>query len=396
MEPIKGRHPKERIPVAFVVPRYGLMGGAESVVFEMAERIARMDPFRVHVLAHRWKAGGAPIEFHKIPVIRFPRPLQPLSFAYFADRWIRRHPHVLIHSHERILQMDLFTFHGIPHRTWIRNVRKKPLGLFDWATAEMESRGMGHPRLKYVLAVSSLVKTALLRSYPFPESRVCVLHPGISLKRFAALNRDACRGEVRKRHGLKPSDTVLLFVGMNFDIKRLDLVMEGMAEALKHKPDVPWKLLVAGKGNPRSFEALAKRLGILERVVFSGPVTPVEPYYLAADLFVMPSWMDTFGMAVLEAMAAGLPVVITPTVGAGDLVETGRHGFILSESPTPEALGAVLRKLADPRLREVMGKNARKKAAALSWENVVDRLARLYRDIALEKGRPPAAGNCAL
>jgi len=381
MEPLNETREKERIPIAFVIPKYGLMGGAEAVVFEMGERLARMDPFTVHVLAHRWKSGNSPVRFHRIPMIKFPRVFQPLSFAHFVKRWARCHPEALIHSHERIYRMDLFTFHGIPHQTWIEEIRKKRMGVFDRATAHVERRGMIDPGPSCILPVSSLVREELLRRYPIPGSTVRILHPGIDLERFKVLDRQVCRGDIRARHGLASSDTVLLFVGMNFEIKRLDLVMQGMAHAMGRVPRISWKLLVAGKGEQRRFGALANALGIRDRVVFTGPVTPVEPYYLAADLFAMPSKMDTFGMAVLEAMAAGLPVIITEKVGARDLVETGEHGFILPDAPAPEALGEVVVRLSEPSLRRAMGEKAQKKAALQSWDTVMEELGHIYRQL---------------
>ncbi len=378
MESVKPTGEKEKKRIALVIPKYGLLGGAESVAFEMGERLAQRDAFEVHVLANRWKTGSAAIRFHHIPVVKFPRLFQPISFAHFADLWIRRHPGVLVHSHERIHGMDFMTFHGIPHRTWIREVRKKTMGPFDRATVRVEHGGIVNARLKRIMPVSNLVKEELQRCYEIPESRIRVLNPGIALERFEGRDRMACRREVRSRHGLALTDTVILFMGMNFEIKRLELVIKGMARALEDQPDTSWKLLVAGKGDQSRYGAMARDLGIRDRVVFSGPVTPAEPYFLASDLFVLPSWMDTFGLAVLEAMAAGLPVVITRKVGARDLVENGRNGFVLSDDPEPGELGEALKRLSNPRLRETMGQKAQNKAATRSWEKVVDQLVRIY------------------
>jgi len=381
MEPLKTAPEQGKIPIAFVIPKYGLMGGAESVAFEMGERLAQTGNFTVHVLANRWKTGHPDIRFHKIPLVKFPRWIQPWSFAHFTDLWIRRHPEVLIHSHERIHQMDLLTFHGIPHKTWIRTIRKKPMGLFDRSTARVERKGILNLRLSWILPVSGLVKEALQECYGIPESRIQILHPGVALERFAPWDRQACRSEIRNRHHLAPSDPILLFVGMNFEVKRLDLVLEGMAQARSLEPKTPWKLLVVGKGSRKHYGNLAKQLQIQDRVVFTGSLACIEPYYLASDIFVMPSRTDTFGMAVLEAMAAGLPVIISRRVGARDLVETGVHGYILSDAPKPEEIARVLIQLAAPRLRTVMGKAAREKAETQSWDKVMRQLVRIYGEL---------------
>jgi UDP-glucose:(heptosyl)LPS alpha-1,3-glucosyltransferase len=375
----------ESLPsIAVVIPRYGRIGGAENMAFQLCERLA--DRFDIHVFARKWDAGPSRMTFHKVPMIHFPRWLQPISFAAFADQKISGMSVDLIHSHERIFRMDLLTFHGIPHQQWIHDMRKKSLSGFDRATCWAEKKGIQNPVLKMILPVSTLVKRELKRHYAIAEDRISVVNPGVSYDRFARLDAASCRERVRSQHGLLASDTVICFAGMNFEIKRLDLVIQGMAGMRNSgiSPTLP-KLLVIGKGNNGLYQKMADDLGIGDRIVFAGVTTEIEACYPACDLFVMPSHMDTFGLVVLEAMAAGLPVIISATVGASDVVVHGVNGLILPKSPRVQDMTESLIQLMNPDIRRPMGEAARKTAADHDWDKVADTLAGIYRNIILTR-----------
>lgn len=371
--------------IAVVIPKYGLVGGAETFVFELCERLALRKEFEIHVFANKWQSGKGPIVFHKVPIIRFPHFLGPISFAYFVHQRIRQDDYALVHSHERIFEMDLFTFHGIPHKTWIKKVRKRPLTLFDHATAWVEQRGFSNKKLQMVMPVSRLVQEEIQKRYGFLGDKLLVNSPGVDTERFSSLDPQQCRKEIFLRYGFSPEDVVVLFVSMNFELKRLDLVLKGIAGVVsreKKKADV--KLLVVGKGDVKRFGGLARDLGISDRVVFTGVTREVEKYYLAADIFVMPSRFDTFGLVVLEAMAAGLPVIISRSVGARDLIEHGVNGFILSEDPSISEIVTSLSSILVREKRLHMGENSRRVALRYSWDKTASRVADVYHQLAIK------------
>ena len=371
-----------RSSVAVVIPQYGRIGGAENMAFQLCERLAAMPEFDIHVFARKWDCGPSLVTFHKVPMIHFPRWLQPISFAGFAQRTIDNMAFDLVHSHERIFRMDLMTFHGIPHRTWIHDMRQKSLSGFDLATCWAEKKGIENPALKMILPVSNLVKKELSKNYAISEDRVSVVHPGVSIKRFSCLDTQSCRDRIRARHGFSASDVVICFVGMNFEIKRLYLAIQGIAGMRRDGCFSPLpKLLIVGKGDSGPYLKMAKDFGISDQVVFAGITDEVEAYYLASDLFVMPSRMDTFGLVVLEAMAAGLPVVISSNVGAADLVIHGGTGFILPDNPTAQDMTASLIRLMNPELRRSMGEAARQVARNHDWDKVADKMAKIYRTL---------------
>lgn len=365
--------------VGVIIPKYGLVGGAEGFSYELTERLALRDSLEMHVFANKWRQGKSPVIFHKVPRITFPRFLRQVSFAHSANRKIMSTSCDLIHSHDRVFCADIFTMHGIPHRTWIKEARRKHLSLFDRSLVWLEKKTLENSRIPLVLPVSTLVKDELLKSYSIPESRLEVIHPGISEDRFASLDRQACRSEIRMRHGIPEKDIVILFVGMNFDIKRLDLVIKGTAELIaKDKGFQRLKVLVVGKGEKKRYQAMANDLGIREYIIFVGVSRDIEKYYLASDIFAMPSVFDTFGIVVLEAMFAGLPVIISSKVGAKDLIESGVQGFVLGKDSAAFEFSRRLEFLFINENRMKMGENARNTAENHTWDKVADKVYNLY------------------
>jgi UDP-glucose:(heptosyl)LPS alpha-1,3-glucosyltransferase len=369
--------------IAVVIRKYGFIGGAESFVYELTERLAARKGIEIHVFANQWRRGNGFITFHKIPNVFFPRFMRPISFAYFAGKKIVAEDFDLVHSHGWIFDMDLFTMHGGLHEPWIKEVRHKSMSLFDRAMARVEEKGIKSSRLKMILPVSSLLKEELLRLYDIPESKIQVIHPGISATRFSALDPERSRQEIRRRHGLSTRDLVVLFVGMNFEVKRLALLLKAVADlSVRRNDNSNLKLLVVGKGKKRPYMKLARDLGIVNQVVFAGVAQKVEEYYVASDIFAMPSRNDSFGMVVLEAMMAGLPAIITGRVGARDLIESGKQGFVLSDDPSVSDVSEKLSFLLNKENRMRMGEGAREVARRQTWESRADQVAELYHQFA--------------
>jgi UDP-glucose:(heptosyl)LPS alpha-1,3-glucosyltransferase len=369
--------------IAIVIPKYGLVGGAEGFAAELTERIAQDRRFEVHVFANKWQKTSGHITFHGVPVITFPKFLTTISFAYFAGRKISKMDFDLIHTHDRIFNADIFTMHGIPHRVWIREVRKKRMSLFDYATAWAEKKLVTNKRCRRFLAVSNLAKEKFLQEYQNVDpDKVRVIHPGVDIQRFQGLDRQRCRQEIRKKFGIDLSDWVILFVSMNFDIKGLDKLMMGLAKFKLRHPSERFKLLVVGKGDDRKYSKLAYNLGIKDQVVFSGAVQKeiLDQIYPACDIFSMPSKFDTFGMSVLEAMAASLPVIISGNVGAKDLVKEGVNGFVIENTDNADEISSRIALIMDEEVRTRMGKEAFKTVLHNTWEATVDKVLKVYEE----------------
>ncbi|MGA2781565.1 MAG: glycosyltransferase family 4 protein [Smithella sp.] len=371
--------------VAVVIPKYGLLGGAEQTAAELTDRLANQTDFDFHVLANRWQTSSTAIRFHRIPIFSFPKSLTTLSFAYFAQRQINRNNFSLVHSHERIFAADIFTMHGIPHRYWVHNIRRKKMSLYDLATAWVEKELVYKGNCKKFIAVSSLTKDIFLQEYNINPDKVAVINPGVDLNDYARQDKDSVRNTIRRELRINIADPVILFVSMNFEIKGLDEILFSLAKlkAQNHK----FKLIVAGKGNIKKYTKMAQEAQIISDVIFTGPVNKekIIKMYLASDLYIMLSKFDTFGNVVLEAMAAGLPVIISNNVGAKDIVQENNNGFIINDTSDTDYISAKIALLLDENIRRPLVEAAYKTATQNTWDDVTKKYAAIYENILKEK-----------
>lgn len=375
--------------IAVVIPKYGLVGGAEGFAAELTERIAQHDEkYEIHVFANSWKRLSERITFHRIPIIRFPKFLTTPSFAFFSNRKIAKTPFDLIHAHDRIFQADLYTLHGIPHRIWTKDVRKKRHpSLFDQATAWVERKMVTGGRCRRFLAVSSLSRQIFLQEYPMDPGLIPIVHPGISVKQTNTRDRESIRHEIRARFGLSAMEPVILFVSMNFDIKGLDAVLAGLARLHHRNPSLPFRLLIVGKGRAAHYQGLAQELGIGDRVLFTGVVDKktLEHIYIASDLYAMLSKFDTFGLVILEAMAASLPVLVSANVGAKDIVEEGINGYIVEDTVAADAIADKFAALLDATKRAAMSEAAFQTANRHTWGETAAKVMAIYDEMLQER-----------
>ncbi len=375
--------------IAVVIPKYGLLGGAEQFVAELTDRLSASKAHDFHVYANRWEKSATPTTFHRVPIISFPKFLTTPSFAYFTGQQIKRNNFSLVHSHERIFAADVFTMHGIPHRYWVRHIRRKQMSLYDLATAWVEKKLVYEGNCKKFIAVSSLTKDIFLQEYKINSGLVDVIHPGVDLLDYAKLDKVSVRNNIRRELGINNTDPVIFFAAMNFEIKGLDDVLLSLAK-LKAQ-NRKFRLVVAGKGNIKKYKQLAKDAGIISDVIFTGPVNKekIIKMYLASDLYIMLSKFDTFGMVVLEAMAAGLPVIISSNVGAKDLVQEGKNGFIINNTSDSDYIAARIALLCDENIRRPLSQAAYQTATQNTWDQVVAKYSEIYASIIADRQSNP-------
>jgi UDP-glucose:(heptosyl)LPS alpha-1,3-glucosyltransferase len=376
-----------RKKIAVVIPKYGLLGGAEAHTAELTNRLALNPRYEVHVFANRWINHSENITFHHVPILAFPKFLSTISFAYFAGIKMDLNDFDIIHTHERIFRADLCTLHWVPHRFWIQKVRtKKQPSLYDCTTIWVEKKLAKSRRCQRCVAVSSLTKEKFLQEYPnVDSSEVSVIHPGVDIEKFTKLDRQSCRYEARKHLGISTEEIVVIFVSMNFDIKGLDYLMMGLSEFKERHPKEKFKLLIIGKSNNGQYVSLAEKIDIQDNILYMGaiPHDHIAKFYLAADIFSMPSRFDTFGLTVLEAMAASLPVIVSTNVGAKDIVKQGINGFIIDNEKHKIEIADAIELLCNKDIRMKMSKASLILASHYSWERTVEKYCDLYNEIGI-------------
>ena len=228
-----------------------------------------------------------------------------------------------------------------------------------------------------VVAFSPHERDAMVRLYGADRNRVELIPCGVDLSRFRPIGRTAARREL----GLN-GHKVMLYVGRIEPLKGADLLLHAAA-SLETEEGV--QVLVVGSdadgsGELERLHQLSVDLELGNTVEFVGrvPQDRLALYYSAADVCVVPSFYESFGLAALESMACGTPVVASRVGGLSTIVQHGRTGYLKSWR-CPEAFAQSLEMImANEDLRDSMGRAARSRAETLSWDQVAGRLLELY------------------
>jgi glycosyltransferase involved in cell wall biosynthesis len=218
-------------------------------------------------------------------------------------------------------------------------------------------------RVSRVIAVSEAVaQTAREAGLGIPASRLVVVHNGVDLTRFAGEN-PSLRAETRRALGISETAPVALCVARLSPEKNVAHFLESAALIKGFLPDA--RFLVAGDGPLRP--TLERQVGLLNlkgRAQILGERTDIPALLQAADCFCLPSREEGLSIAVIEAMAAGLPVAATRVGGVPEVVDDGNTGMLVPPRD-PEALGGALTALlADPAGAKEKGNAGRARAAA--------------------------------
>lgn len=199
---------------------------------------------------------------------------------------------------------------------------------------------------------------------------------------FNPERRLALRGGARTALAIPHNDFAILLVGNDWRKKGLPALLE----ALQHLADLPVDLLVVGEEDPGPYRALIRDRGIQNRVHFLPPRKDVEFYYAAADAYAGPSVEDTFALPAAEAMACGLPVIVSARAGASALITDGVDGLILNDPTNAQLLAMLIRGLYEaPELCMRLGANAAVTTRPYTWERSSRELAAIFEDILRRK-----------
>ncbi len=231
-----------------------------------------------------------------------------------------------------------------------------------------------------ILASTTAEAAQLHRLYGADPDRVEVLPPGVDHRLFSPGDRAAARS--RLAHA---GERVMLFVGRVQPLKGLELAVECLAET--DGDAVLW--VVGGPSGPDGPAELARAqaraadLGVAGRVLFLPPVAHdrLVDYYRAADLVVVPSRSESFGLVALEAAACGTPVVAAAVGGLPAIVEDGVTGFLVEGRDPLDWATPVSLLLDDPELAAAMGSRAAARSGRWSWSMTAARLRRLCADL---------------
>ncbi|GGK95013.1 D-inositol 3-phosphate glycosyltransferase [Sphaerisporangium melleum] len=237
----------------------------------------------------------------------------------------------------------------------------------------------------------------LIDLYAAPRERVVVVNPGVNLQVF----RPAAKDAARRRLGLPQDAHIMLFVGRIQPLKAPDVLLRAAARMLAEDPSLRSRLLVAcvggpsgnGLARPSYLTELAAELGISDVVRLAPPAPQAElaDWYRAADVTVVPSHNESFGLVALESQACGTPVAAAAVGGLRTAVRDGVSGLLV-DGHDPLAWARALRAFVErPQWREALAVGAGEHAAAFGWSATAARLLDVYSGILARLGRTPVA-----
>ena len=365
-------------------------GGAERYSIALVEQLAARH--EMHVFAqetdHQWPG----VTYHRISApLRKPRWVNQLWYAT-ATWWATRRGFDVVHSHENTWHGDVQTVHVLPVKY---NLFKGRIGwrlMLRWIKVVSSPRllvYLGLERLRYaarpgrqVIVTSDSLAVIMASTYPGCREMLSVLTPGITMPELPRTRSD--KSQARARLGLPAAGFCLLFVGNDYRKKGLQTLLQALVQ-------LPADAVLAVVGNPAhipAFREQAQSSGLAERVFFLGSLKDVGPAYEAADCLVHPTLEDTFAMVVLEAMAHGLPVVVSGPryCGIAGLLQHGVNAMILDDPRNvPRLTQALLDVLSRPTLVDRLVQGATDFALHYQWREIALRQEALYFSVCTTK-----------
>ena len=312
--------------IVFAIFKYFPHGGLQRDMMRIAAELLRRGD-KVTVFCHIWD-DDTPVpegmSVRKLAVRGWSNHARAESFIRKLGEELKSFPHDVFVAFNRIPGADFYFAADNPfYSTAIRNVgRLGSLILPRYRTFIAEERGVFAPEAKtVVMYLTPRQKDEYAAIYHTPEERFKLLPPGIPAdrKRPPEDEAEARRIAKRKKLGVKEHETLLLQVGSGFRTKGVDRSIAAFA-ALPDDFRKRIRLVVAGRGKERPLLKLARKLGVDDRVKLLGPRNDVPDLLLAADLLVHPARNEATGTVLIEALAAGLPVLCSGNCGFANYV----------------------------------------------------------------------------
>jgi D-inositol-3-phosphate glycosyltransferase len=400
-------------------PGTGDSGGMNVYIREVAGRLARRG-VAVDVFT-RCAGRGVPevenlgpltrvIQVNAGPCAPVPKDelpaLVPLFVSHVMDRyWSQGRPYDLIHAHYWLsgsvgtvarsrwsvpLVASFHTLGEVKNRALSRVAWEPPARLLGERQAIMAS--------DRILAPTPLEAEHLKALYGAPADRIRIVPPGVDNETF----RPRPKEEARDRLGLGGSPRVVMFLGRIQPLKGPDVAIRTVAEAIRRDESATRGLVLAVVGGPSgsggisqldSLADLARSLGIGDRVRFLAPRPHEElPWvYSAADVLLMPSRSESFGLAALEAQACGVPVVASVVGGLRYVVADRRSGFLVEGHDPRRHATRLLELLREPELSRRLSIGAVEQAARYPWTETVEGVLDVYGELIPELDRTAVA-----
>ena len=383
---------EKTLRIAIIRQRYTPFGGAERFVENALNALQHERSIELTLITRKWKGADNP-NIKKIICNPFylGRLWRDWSFARTACRAVNKENFDLVQSHERVPCGDIYRAGDGVHREWLKQWFRL-LPLWRQLTIKLspyhnyllwqERRVFESPHLKTIIVNSTQIGNEIKVNFPKSRAKVELIYNGVDNEKFTLVSdpheQKKIRNTLRTKLDIPTNSTVLLFVGSGFERKGVPLLLQLMKEL-----PLNIHLVIIGKDRRmRRLQLECIQNGTSDRMHFLGAQQNLIGFYQAADLFLFPTLYDPLPNVVLEAMASGLPALVSNSCGAREVVTEDIDGTIqdpLDLNLWRDALLNILDSQEGKKLTK-MGHKAREKALQFSVNNMVDKLSTLYRE----------------
>ena len=386
-----GEMAKQPLKVALVHPKYRPDGGSERLLDDIID-ILLQNRVEVLLVTREWGKNTENVKVVKCSSFYMGRLWRDWGFYWAAQKKLAKLDVDIIHSQVHLPNCNVYYAGGGVHGEWLAQKNKisnpfKKLAtrtsLFHNLKKYLEKHTYLNQRLDAVICNSEMVKKDITKHFDVPAHKLHTIYPGINFKNFNTENRSEHREKTRGALNIPDHHTVFIFVGSGFERKGVAILIDAFAEL-----PVDCELLIIGKDkNLNRYKKKTVRLNISERVHFLGMQKEVKHFYLASDVFVLPSLYDAFALVIVEAMACGLPVIASNKCGAAyDFIENGQTGFFFDPFDKNRLVEYML-KLRAPKLRDQISANAMNVISNCDLNTMSQNFMKLYEKLLENKLR---------
>jgi glycosyltransferase involved in cell wall biosynthesis len=393
---------KAKPRIAVVSPFLDKRHGTERCVAEQIERLAQ--DYEIHVYSASIKdVDLSKITWHRVPGIAGPHLVSYIWFflANHFRRWwdglFRGLDYDLVFSPGiNCLDADIsavhivFTeFYRLAHQELA--LRQNPARKWPWLIHRKLSyhlfmaleRGV-YAGDETLLAVTSHKMEQDLERCFGRKGRMALVYNGVDLDQMNPARRESLREKARRDLRLSDGEFAILLIGNDWKKKGLRCLIEAVGSL--GIPDL--RILVVGHDESFSYDEILRRNGLENRMTILPIVPQVESYYAAADMYAGPSLEDSFAIPPLEAMACGLPVIVSRQAGVSELVRHGVDGFVLEDPTDSRQLAELIQRIyASADLRREVGVRAEATARRYTWQRNAEEMGKVFEGCLREKGR---------
>jgi UDP-glucose:(heptosyl)LPS alpha-1,3-glucosyltransferase len=349
-----------KMKVAIIIERANIaLGGGERSVFEMATAISALGP-EVDILAAKGQTNT-----RNIHILCQNTPGKRTCFFTF-EKALKKHlsenHYDIIHSVLPFNFADIYQPRGGTYtESILRNAasyQNKFLESYKKLTAfanfrrtillRAERKLCKEPNGTIIVALSQYVAERFKQHYGADAERIVVIPNGVKTnKRIDTGEAEKLRTQILAQLGLKEADSPVffLFVANNFRLKGLAVLVKALAAyggTPDHNTDRQAYLIVAGNARAHKYPRLAKKLNVHKKIIFLGPIRHIQNALSIIEIAVLPTFYDPSSRYILEALAAGKPVITTKFNGATDLFVNNRHGKVLDAPEDAPALAEAI------------------------------------------------------